>query len=189
MSASEIRLALSYSIQKEAYIVTNTYQDIGTQPHTPYCTWWIFSQPHHAWPFLPPCRSPIPFSLKPIMILYCHRVIIVFHFQVPGPLSIWNMMEGWQVTDHPLFFFSVLLVTQVLYESSWRGYRRIIPRLCVHLPYCGGYGECCAQLTDSVHGGGMGLDYVHDWIWIDSKRLMKDWPPHPRSFAVKMSHQ
>lgn len=108
MSASEIRLALSYSIQKEAYIVTNTYQDVGSQPHTPYCTWWIFSQPHHAWPFLSPCRSLIPFSLKPIMILYCLRVIIVFHFQVPGPLSIWNMMEGWQVTDHPLFFFFFL---------------------------------------------------------------------------------
>lgn len=38
MSASEIRLALSYSIQKEAYIVTNTDQDVGTQLHTPYCT-------------------------------------------------------------------------------------------------------------------------------------------------------
>lgn len=32
MSASEIRPALFYSIQKVAYIVTNTYQDVGTQP-------------------------------------------------------------------------------------------------------------------------------------------------------------
>jgi len=52
------------------------------------------------------------------MILYCHRVIIAFHFQVLGPgvsFPIWNMIRS--LTDHRsssflfFFFFSVLLAT------------------------------------------------------------------------------